>query len=180
MVATTTFQGGGYPGRPYGSFAGKSPSAGNGPHDPGRITELWGWGGPGGRHTFVAKAPVTPTPPPPPVVGGDDFPGGAYRKGERKRRGLERERVTSDAERLAEMQRAYARAMGEDTPAPVVAAVAAAVRPHIAASSDAILPPIEAIDWSGLLRDLGAIAVILKQHQEAVDDEAALTLLLLS
>lgn len=68
MVATTTFQGGGYPGRPYGSFAGKSPSAGNGPHDPGRITELWGWGGPGGRHTFVAKAPVTPTPPPPPAV----------------------------------------------------------------------------------------------------------------
>lgn len=129
---------------------------------------------------MCVESGVTPTPPPPPVIGGDDFPGGAYRKGERKRRGLERERVTSDAERLAEMQRAYARAMGEDTPAPVVAAVAAAVRPHIAASSDAILPPIEAIDWSGLLRDLGAIAVLLQSMDEAIDEDAAIFLLLSS
>jgi len=57
-VSTTTFHPAGYPGRPYGSFAGKAPSSGSGGHNPGRITTLWGYGGPGHLYgSFAGKAP---------------------------------------------------------------------------------------------------------------------------
>lgn len=59
MAATTTFQGGGYPGRLYGSFSGKEASAGgSGAHNPGRITQLQGGGYPGMLYgSFAGKAP---------------------------------------------------------------------------------------------------------------------------
>lgn len=109
------------------------------------------------------------------VVGGDDVPHGfttgSKRGGRRKRR--------TDAERMAEMQLAYARLMGE-VPEPVAAAVAEAVRPHVETASDARLPPVDAIDWASLAKDLAAIAVILKLYRQAIDEEEEITLLLLS
>lgn len=55
-MATTSFQGGGYPGRPYGDFSGKAADAGNGPHNPGRITTLWAYGGSGHLYgSFAGK-----------------------------------------------------------------------------------------------------------------------------
>lgn len=116
----------------------------------------------------------------PEAIGGDDVPQAGYLRGERKRRGLERRKRRSDAERIAEMQRAYARLTGE-APAPaVVQAVAAAVRPHVATASDTRLPPAEAIDWRGMLDDLAAIAVLLQLYQRAIDEDEEITLLLLS
>ncbi len=170
-MATTTLKPYGGPGPAYGTIAGKAPAA-DGPHNPGAITTLWAWGGPGGRRTFADKAPaevVTAE-----VVGGDDVPWG-FQTGS-KRRGSKRKRRT-DAERIAELQRVYARVMGEAEPA---AAVVAAVQPYVEAASDARVPPVEAIDWRGLLRDLDAIAVLLQYEQAVMDDDAAITLLLLT
>lgn len=66
-MATTTLQPGAYPGRPYGSFAGKEAGAGSTPHNPGRITTLWGYGGPGhlygsfaGKESGVGSTPHNP------------------------------------------------------------------------------------------------------------------------
>ena len=54
-MATTSFQSSGYPGRPYGSFAGKAAS-GAGAHNPGRITTLWPYGGAGHLYgSFAGK-----------------------------------------------------------------------------------------------------------------------------
>lgn len=64
MAATTSFKPGGYPGRPYGSFAGKEQTAP--PHNPGRITTLWGYGGPG--HLYGSFAGKSPSVEPPPVI----------------------------------------------------------------------------------------------------------------
>lgn len=117
----------------------------------------------------------------PEVVGGDDVPFGGYRRGERKRRGLERRKRLTTAERIAEMQRTYARLQGEpDAAPPVVAAVAQAVRPHVTVNSDAALPPVEAIDWRAVARDLDAIAVLLRLYQQQVDDDDAIAVLLLT
>ena len=116
----------------------------------------------------------TPAPTTPEVVGGDDVPWG-FQTGS-KRRGSKRKRRT-DAERIAELQRVYARVMGEAEPA---AAVVAAVQPYVEVASDARVPPVEAIDWRGLLRDLDAIAVLLQYEQAVMDDDAAITLLLLT
>lgn len=110
----------------------------------------------------------------PEVVGGDDVPWG-FQTGS-KRRGSKRKRRT-DAERIAELQRVYARIVGEAGPA---AAVVAAVQPYVEVASDARLPPVEAIDWRGLLRDLDAVAVLLQLYQQQLDDDDAVAVLLLT
>lgn len=113
-------------------------------------------------------------------IGGGFIPQPGYQRGERKRRGLERRKRRTDAERIAEMQRAYARLTGEAPEPAVAAAVAEAVRPHVETASDTRLPPVEAIDWRGMLDDLGAIAVLLQLYQRAIDEEDEIALLLLS
>lgn len=110
----------------------------------------------------------------PEAVGGDDVPWG-FQTGS-KRRGSKRKRRT-DAERIAELQRVYARIVGEAGPA---AAVVAAVQPYVEVASDARLPPVEAIDWRGLLRDLDAVAVLLQLYQQQLDDDDAVAVLLLT
>lgn len=129
----------------------------------------------GGMAVDASTPPVTEE-----STGGGFIPQAGYQRGERKRRGLERRKRRSDAERIAEMQRAYARLTGEEPAPAVVQAVAAAVRPHVATASDTRLPPVEAIDWRGMLDDLAAIAVLLQLYQRAIDEDDEITLLLLS
>ena len=127
---------------------------------------------------FLWQQPGGTPPPPPPPAGGDDGYHRHYRSGERRRRGLDFDKPRDDIE--DRLRRAYARIMGEEPTAPAVAAVAAAVAPHVAIASDARLPPPEAIDWTGLARDLHAVAVLVQQAQSALDDEElALFMLLL-
>lgn len=129
----------------------------------------------GGMAVDTSAPPVTEE-----TTGGGFIPQPGYQRGERKRRGLERRKRRTDAERIAEMQRAYARLTGEAPEPAVAAAVAEAVRPHIETASDTRLPPVEAIDWRGMLDDLGAIAVLLQLYQRAIDEEDEVALLLLS
>lgn len=168
------------PGSPYGSFAGKEASAGSGPHNPGALSEVSCISLTGGLYGSFAGKEASAVDTTPDAVGGDDVPQAGYLRGERKRRGLERRKRRSDAERIAEMQRAYARLTGEAPDPAVAAAVAEAVRPHVETASDTRLPPVEAIDWRGMLDDLGAIAVLLQLYQRAIDEEDEVALLLLS
>ena len=128
----------------------------------------------GGMAVDASEPPVTEE-----STGGGFIPQAGYQRGERKRRGLERRKRRSDAERIAEMQRAYARLTGEAPEPAVAAAVAEAVRPHIETASDTRLPPVEAIDWRGMLDDLGAIAVLLQLHARLLDEEEDSMILLL-
>lgn len=128
-----------------------------------------------------ASDPTSPPPPPPPSVeesrGGDGYHR-QYRKGEKRKRGLEWDKPAEDLE--DRLRKAYARIMGEELPAPAVEEVAAAVKPHLEAPSDTKLPPVQAVDWSALAGDLSAVSVLLNQYQQMLDDEDWLAVIMLS
>ena len=86
MAATTSFQPGGYPGRPYGSFAGKEASdEPAGPHNPGRITTLWGYGGSGHLHGSFAGKGESDEPAVEPPAASSEQPAGRSPLSRRKR-----------------------------------------------------------------------------------------------
>lgn len=121
-------------------------------------------------------APQGDVPPPPPV---ETARGGyvPYRKGEKRKRGLEWDRKELDYR--AELERAYAALHGELADVAPVAEVREAVAPH-AAPSDAPLPPVAAIDFAALAADLQAARALLAAYERAVreqDDEDAMMLL---
>ena len=103
-----------------------------------------------------------------------------YRKGERKARGLAWERRDRDLEK--ELRDVYAELTGELREVAPVAEIKAAVVPH-ATPTTAALPPVAAIDFEALARDLAAVRALLAAHEDAQreqEEEEAVTLLLMA
>lgn len=103
-----------------------------------------------------------------------------YRKGERRARGLEWERRERDLEQ--ELRDVYAELTGELREVAPVAEIKAAVQPH-AMPTTAALPPVAAIDFEALARDLAAVQALLAAHEDAQreqEEEEAVTLLLMA
>ena len=103
-----------------------------------------------------------------------------YRKGERKARGLAWERRDRDLEK--ELRDVYAELTGELREVAPVAEIKAAVVPH-ATPTTAALPPVGAIDFEALARDLAAVRALLAAHEDAQreqEEEEAVTLLLMA
>ena len=105
-----------------------------------------------------------------------------YSAGERRKRGLEWERCRPDWEK--ELRSAYEEITGELAPvasmATVEAAGVAVAKFAKQATSKQSLPVAESIDWGALACDLEAARALIAAYEAAIDEEEALTALVLA